>query len=163
MFLVYVGCIFAYNRIFLGLHGLDAFPSLGRFSPLRFFTWLHDKLTGRGDGFVGGPSLGFRNGSTSANGSSNGARWGFSAGRSSNGGGGGSRWPWSNWRRQSHSNGYGRIPEEEQGILENDRDSFDGADEDSTPRGVNGVGGFDNAWAGARSGGGMGNDGGIRL
>ncbi|KIM31758.1 hypothetical protein M408DRAFT_327198 [Serendipita vermifera MAFF 305830] len=154
MFLLYVGLIFIYNRFFLGLRGRDALPSLGCFSPIRFFTWLHDKITGRGDGFVGGPGLRFGNGS---NGVTSGGRWGFSGGSSN---GGGSRWGWGKWGRRSHSNGYGRIPEEEQGILENDRDSFDGADEENTPRGVNGDT-FDNAWAGARSG--MNSDGIIRL
>lgn len=165
MLMIYVTCIFAYRRFFLGLRGHDTYdvPGLRFLSPMPFFNWLHDKITGRGDGFVGGPGLHSRNVfNGSANGSNGGGgRWG-SSGTSSNGGGG-SRWGWGKWGRQSRSNGYGRIPEEEQGILENDRDSFDGADEESTPRGANGVAAFDNAWAGARSGGVMDSDGVIRL
>jgi hypothetical protein len=131
------------------------------FSPFRFFTYLHDKITGRGDGFVGGPGIGFgssSNGTTNGNNGSS-SRWGF--GGSASGGRGTSRWRWGKWGRQSHSNGYGRIPEEEEGILDNDRGSFEDAEED-TPR-VNGITSFDNAWAGARSGGGIDSDGVIRL
>jgi len=144
---VYLLCVTLYNRFSLGLRGWDQFPSMPCFSPLRLFATLHDKITGRGDGFVGGPGVGF---GSSSNGSS--SRWG---------GRGASRWRWGKWGRQSHSNGYGRIPEEEQGILDNDRGSFEDAEED-TPR-VNGITSFDNAWAGARSGGGIDSDGVIRL
>jgi hypothetical protein len=153
--LVYLTCITLYNRFFLGLRGWDQFPSIPWLSPLRFFNWLHDKITGRGDGFVGGPGLRF--GPSGSNGSSNGAsRWGGNV-RS------GSKWSWRPWGRRPNTNGYGRIPEEEEGILEEEgRSSLD--DEDAaTPRGLNDMGGFDNAWENARSGGGMSRDGVIRL
>ncbi|KAG8814585.1 hypothetical protein FRC17_001066 [Serendipita sp. 399] len=143
---VYVVCITLYNRFFLGLRGWDQFPSLP-FSPLRCVNYIHDKVTGRGDGFVGGPGLHFGN-------TNGGGRW--DSGSQSNNG---PRWRWGWWGRRSNSNGYGRIPEEEQGILGNERESLDDDDE-STPRGI---GGFENAWAGARSGDGMGSDGVIRL
>ncbi|CAG7853859.1 SubName: Full=Uncharacterized protein {ECO:0000313/EMBL:CCA70137.1} [Serendipita indica DSM 11827] len=146
--LVWLICLTLYNRFFLGLRGWDQFPSVPWLSPLRFFNWLHDKITGRGDGFVGGPGLRF--------GSSNGnTGWG-------SGGSTGRRfpkWRWGGWGRQSTRDGYGRLPEEEEGILDNDRASLDEGEEDATPRNMNG---FDNAWANARSGG-MSNDGIIRL
>jgi len=128
-------------------------------SPLRLFSYLHDKITGRGDGFVGGPGIRF---GTSAGGTANGSngmgsRWGFTGTSNSV-----PRWRWGKWGRQSRSNGYSRVPEEEAGILNDDRDSLDDAGED-TPRGMDGVTSFDNAWAGARSGGGMDSDGIIRL
>ncbi|PVF96102.1 mannose 6-phosphate receptor domain-containing protein [Serendipita vermifera] len=153
--LVYLACITLYNRFFLGLRGWDQFPSVPWLSPLRFFNWLHDKISGRGDGFVGGPGL--RSNSYGSNSSSNAgaSRWGGNN-RS------GSNWTWRLWGRRSNTNGYGRIPEEEEGILEEGRSSTD--DEDAaTPRGLQDMAGFDNAWENARSGGTMSRDGVIRL
>jgi len=49
-----------YNRFFLGLRGLDQLPSIPclRCNWLtNCFSWVHDKITGRGDGFVSGPRL----------------------------------------------------------------------------------------------------------
>jgi hypothetical protein len=160
-FLVYVTCITTYNRFFLGLRGWDQFPSIPWLSPMRLFSYLYDKITGRGDGIVGGPGLGF-NSSRNGPAASGSGRWGF---RNGDGNTGASRWKWGRWGRRSNSNGYGRIPEEEEGILGDDRRSFDDEGDETTPRGANGNGiGFDNAWAGARSpDNGLGSDGIIRL
>jgi hypothetical protein len=128
---------------------------------MRLLNYLYDKITGRGDGIVGGPGLGF-NSSRNGPAASSPGRWGFRNGNSNTGA---SKWKWGRWGRRSNSNEYGRIPEEEEGILGDDRRSFDDEGDEVTPRGVNGNGiGFDNAWAGARSAGNeLGSDGIIRL
>lgn len=59
-FFVYAVAATLYNRFFLGLRGLDQLPSIPclRCNWLTdCFAWVHDKLTGRGDGIVGGPRL----------------------------------------------------------------------------------------------------------
>lgn len=87
-------------------------------------------------------------------------RWGFGSNDS-----GASKWRWGKWGRRSNSNGYGRIPEEEEGILGDNGQSDDEEGDAHTPRPVNPNGiGFDNAWAGARSSrDGMDREGVIRL
>lgn len=50
-----------YNRFYLGLRGLDQFPKIPCVScnwAVDLISWAHDKIIGRGDGFVGGPRLG---------------------------------------------------------------------------------------------------------
>lgn len=59
-FFVYIIAATLYNRFFLGLRGLDQFPSVPCLQCnylANCFSWVHDKITGRGDGFVGGPRL----------------------------------------------------------------------------------------------------------
>lgn len=150
--LVYVVGITLYNRFFLGLRGLDQFPSIPWLSPMRFFNYVYDKITGRGDGFVGGPRL-FDPSSSNGNANGNGFRRGWGFGSSNNG----SKWRWGNWGSNANSrrNGYGLVPEEEEGILDNGRRSSFDDEEDATPTAV-GVNGFDNEWAGVRSNSGRG-------
>jgi hypothetical protein len=132
---------------------LDQFPSIPWLSPIRLFNYIYDKITGRGDGFVGGPGAFDPN----ANGSANAFRRRFGLGSSGNG----SKWRWGNWGSNSNNrrNGYGRLPEEEEGILNEERNSFD--DEGvSSPTPING---FSNEWAGVRgnNGGGQMDSGGV--